>query len=221
MPSGLLRKLRALSMARPKRARHAVSRSWTSDGMRTSATWSNTSGLTVSSPTSVVPARAPSITWSERSSVNTSESNRGLVMTSVSRSSTLSSMPGSATAVGQVEDLLLEQELFLVVKHRRRMVHRGSSAGGSGAAQVPRQPADGARRLARDAHRQRPLGARRRGGLGWLCGGGRLERRGVVPDVPLGECRVQVPSPRRPSPRTRGSPPWRARGGPPSRAACP
>ena len=46
----------------------------------------------------MVPARAPSITWSDRSSVNTSESKRGLVMTSVSRSSTLSRIPGSATA---------------------------------------------------------------------------------------------------------------------------
>ena len=39
------------------------------------------------------PGRAPSITWRLRSSVNTSQSNRGDVMTSVRRSSTLSSAP--------------------------------------------------------------------------------------------------------------------------------
>ena len=49
--------------------------------------------------------------------MKTSESKRGLVMTSVSRSSTLSSMPGSATAFDEVEDLLLEQELLFVVEH--------------------------------------------------------------------------------------------------------
>src|SRR6187402_467776 len=98
MPSGLFRKFRALSIARPNRARQATSRSWISGWMWTSATWSKTSGETVRRPTSVVPARAPSITWSERSSVKTSESKRGDVMTSVSRSSTLSSMPPSARA---------------------------------------------------------------------------------------------------------------------------
>ena len=60
---------------------------------------------------------APSMTWRLRSSVKTSESNRGLVMTSVSRSSTLSSTPGSATAFDEVEDLLLEQELLFMVEH--------------------------------------------------------------------------------------------------------
>ena len=44
-------------------------------------------------PDQVVPARGPSMTWRLRSSVKTSESKRGLVMTSVSRSSTLSRMP--------------------------------------------------------------------------------------------------------------------------------
>ena len=109
-------------MARPKRARQAMSRSWTSGWMRTSATSSKTSGETVSRPTRVVPARAPSITWRLRSRVNTSESKRGLVMTSVRRSSTLSRLPGSASALDEVEDLLLEQELFFVVEHGR-MVH--------------------------------------------------------------------------------------------------
>src|SRR5450756_91079 len=99
IPSGLLRKLRALSIARPKRARHATSRSCTSGEIRTSATSSKTSGVTVNRPTSVLPARAPSITWSDRSSVKTSESNRGLVMTSVRRSSTLSRTAVSAIAV--------------------------------------------------------------------------------------------------------------------------
>src|SRR5664280_2110214 len=99
IPSGLFRKLRALSIARPKRARQATSRSWTSGEIRTSATSSNTSGVTVRRPTSVLPARAPSITWSDRSSVKTSESKRGLVMTSVRRSSTLSSTAVSAIAV--------------------------------------------------------------------------------------------------------------------------
>ena len=77
IPSGLLRKFRALSIARPNRARQATRRSWTSGWMRTSATSSNTSGATVSRPTSVVPARAPSITCRLRSRVNTSESKRG------------------------------------------------------------------------------------------------------------------------------------------------
>src|SRR5450756_2032971 len=99
IPSGLLRKLRALSIARPKRARHATSRSCTSGEIRTSATSSKTSGVTVNRPTSVLPARAPSITWSDRSSVKTSESNRGLVMTSVRRSSTLSRTAVSVIAV--------------------------------------------------------------------------------------------------------------------------
>jgi hypothetical protein len=85
-------------MAKPKRARQARNRSSVSGAMRTSATWSKTSGETVSRPTSVVPGRAPSITWSERSSVKTSESKRGLVMTSVSRSSTLSRAPLSPRA---------------------------------------------------------------------------------------------------------------------------
>src|SRR6266566_1967128 len=101
MPSGLLRKFRALSIASPNRARQATSRSWTSDGIRTSATSSKTSGATVRSPTSVVPARGPSITWRLRSRVKTSESKRGLVMTSVRRSSTLSRTPGSATALAR------------------------------------------------------------------------------------------------------------------------
>ena len=70
----------------------------------------------------------PSITWSDRSRVKTSESKRGLVMTSVRRSSTLSSTPGSAMDVGQVEGLLLEQELLFVVEHVRIVapVDRGS-----------------------------------------------------------------------------------------------
>ena len=44
------------------------------------------------------PPATPSMTCRLRSSVKTSESKRGLVMTSVRRSSTLSSVPGSATA---------------------------------------------------------------------------------------------------------------------------
>jgi len=41
------------------------------------------------------------MTWRLRSRVKTSESKRGLVMTSVRRSSTLSRVPGSATALAR------------------------------------------------------------------------------------------------------------------------
>ena len=88
--------------------------------MRTSATWSNTSGLTVSSPTSVVPARAPSITWSDRSSVNTSESNRGAGDDVGEQVLDVVEHARFRDGIGQVEDLLLEQELFFVVEHRGR-----------------------------------------------------------------------------------------------------
>ncbi len=98
IPSGLFRKFRALSIARPKRARQATRRSCTSGAIRTSATSSKTSGATVRSPTRVEPARAPSITCRDRSRVKTSESKRGLVMTSVRRSSTLSRTAESAIA---------------------------------------------------------------------------------------------------------------------------
>ena len=89
-------------MASPKRARQLTIRSWTSGGMPISPTSSKTSRVTVSRPTRVEPARLPSMTWSERSRVKTSASKRGEVVTSASRSSTLSSAPGSVRALARL-----------------------------------------------------------------------------------------------------------------------
>ena len=117
MPSGLFRKLSASSITSPNRARHEVSRSWTScSGRPMSPSSSKTPRLTVNSPTSVEPARAPSITCSERSSVKTSASKRGLVETSA-RILTSSRLPGIREGVREVVDLLPEQESLFVVEH--------------------------------------------------------------------------------------------------------
>ena len=117
MPSGLFRKFRALSIARPKRARHATSRSWTSDGMRTSATSSKTSGATVSRPTSVVPGARPEHHLEaalEREDLAVEARARddvGQQVLDVVEDARL------GDRVGEVEDLLLEQELLFVVEH--------------------------------------------------------------------------------------------------------
>ncbi len=107
-------------MARPNRARHATRRSWTSGGIRTSATSSNTSGATVSSPTSVVPARGAEHHLEralEREHLGVEAGARDDVGQQVLH---VVERAGLRERVREMEDLLLEQELLFVVEHRAR-----------------------------------------------------------------------------------------------------
>ena len=106
-----------MSIARPNRARQATSRSWTSAGIRTSATSSNTSGATVSRPTSVVPARGTehhleaSLEGEHLGVEARARDDVGQEVLDVVEAARV------VDGVGEVEDLLLEEELLLVVEH--------------------------------------------------------------------------------------------------------
>ena len=150
-------------MARPKRARQATRRSWTSGGMRTSATSSKTSGATVSRPDERRAGPRPehhleaALEGEDLGIEARAGDDVGQQVLDVVEDA------GLGDGVGEVEDLLLEQELLFVVEHGRDGSTGPARARRPGRPAGPRPTERPARRAGSFAacERRRPSGPRR------------------------------------------------------------